>query len=423
MSLQPSDDPQVSVYPEDGPAFRFAKVDGERALASAEITALGHDKDSARLSAAQQRPTETALQPTTNKQQQPALVLGNSQYPSTAWTNVSPDTIPPMGSFYVLDRTHVRISKQQPLAADLESLLTRLQAVFGHLSLQVQYESTGNVAATCVSLDQVHFTVSVFANTEQWIVEVSRQSGDGISFCCLARQILKACTSNELKVAPTAAKVSVKDTNVLYERLVRQADMDHAPISAMDNQMAAQQAVEQVQRLLSADRYDAQRLGLESLCHLTTPGLSHPTALDYTATSLLHLQLPTVVQTMSALASTETSEQVDRSLAMHKDHGYLALVALSNAMQVTTVSTLSQSLEEHDWVSQLLQIYANNRQNLHIQYYVLKALMALCRVDNVKSQLVHVLQVSGPTMSCHPNQHAALQEVTMELLSVLQQRA
>lgn len=149
--------------------------------------------------------------------------------------------------------------------------------------------------AACVTVDRVHFGINLFrgrrttlpptANPETLdsppdlshavIVEVMRHRGSNLSFHHHCRAILNAAVGHATGVD---TRTPITTSCLEFPRLERRVDYDSQnkiiqttkrTMTAADRTVVLSQALEHALSLLKKDRLGAQRLGMESLVHLT----------------------------------------------------------------------------------------------------------------------------------------------------------
>mmetsp|Transcript_8598 Transcript_8598/g.19503 ORF Transcript_8598/g.19503 Transcript_8598/m.19503 type:complete len:301 (+) Transcript_8598:76-978(+) len=159
----------------------------------------------------------------------------------------------------------------------LEDVLDTLRRVFPMLSLHTKYNNSP-ISASCRSLDQVALEVVILGardDTEQLIVEISKQEGDCYSFHLYAKQILSAVTG----------RVSAPEPVIRCSWNLEALSQADTVTECEENIL---EAIDIAGRMVSSERYDAQKLALESLVHMTDPNKSGWSTSKAIAQCLLH---------------------------------------------------------------------------------------------------------------------------------------
>lgn len=171
---------------------------------------------------------------------------------------------------------------------------SRISECLTKRSISVEYDEETQTAA-CVTVDRVHFGINLFrgrrttlpptANPETLdsppdlshavIVEVMRHRGSNLSFHHHCRAILNAAVGHATGVD---TRTPITTSCLEFPRLERGVDYDSQnkiiqttkpTMTAADRTVVLSQALEHALSLLKKDRLGAQRLGMESLVHLT----------------------------------------------------------------------------------------------------------------------------------------------------------
>ena len=213
---------------------------------------------------------DTALVPI---EERVAVLIKTQDVPKPTPPGWSNPQLTLLGLYYPLGSNQTRLSQN-----DLYDVLRKLRAIFRAQSLHTCYTDSP-ISAICKSLDQVEFEVVLFAardDSAKMVLEVSRRDGDSMAYHWYAQQILRTVSDFSLEPLP----VSPPSWNM---NILMQADS----IGDSDDESVGE-AVEIAWKLVSSDRYDARRLGFESLVHMTDPNKCGWTAAKTVARSLIH---------------------------------------------------------------------------------------------------------------------------------------
>ena len=324
--------------------------------------------------------------------------------------------VTPLGMYYPLGPFQVRFPIRR-----LQQVLDTLQDSFRKLSVQVTYQDSP-IMAKCCSLDQVEFTVCIFGcntNPDEIIVEVERRCGDAISYHAYSHQLardLRGSTETNLGGRPVAPCFWNK-------ALLHQAD-SIAKFGSDDEAIA--DALETTCGLITNRRFDAQRLGLLSLLHMTDPNKSSLSVSTTVSKSLLFPNDP-VQERISHMVfgySFNDDSTADTAQSYDSDLAYLGLAVLSQALHV---ASQCKSLDmrsfldnfSNDVVACILEKMHHVHSQPHMCYYAIQSLVALCEcVPSLRSRInnrdVEEAQLVGD--SCH----LALAKASQKLLHALQ---
>jgi len=294
--------------------------------------------------------------------------------------------------YYPLAACHVRFHKER-----LNTVLDDLRQTFHRLSLQVASYESSPIAASCWSLDQVEFRVSLWESREDKevaVLEIQRRSGDAYIFSRYARSIVALVNGSRSGVSSASVRSMTKQQLLAFtipnysacalsstsmhestflpcktEQLVNYYAFSHNGrihnSSTYENSKnSAEEALGIANHLLcSCDRYDARQLGLESLCMLTDPskaGLEVSTQVSEAillakgdhhqqslssyrrSTQAVLLQLAINGSWPGEEDENDESMTIDNgngSVALDKGHphAFLALRVLSQALQVMSL--------------------------------------------------------------------------------------
>jgi len=318
-----------------------------------------------------------------------------------------------MGQYHPIEPAHVFLNREL-----LPAVLDRLPVIFQQLSLRVQYEATP-VAAVCETLEQVCFCVSLLErrnNHQEMVLEVQRMAGDSIVFAHYAKQIMKSIQTQEV-ATPRPQSLAVP-TLEKAESLLRHS------IADVEEEDPAESALEVAHTLILCDRYDARRLGLESLVFLTDPT---KTGLDVCVRAsqavLLATLYPEIQKRVIGLALKgcwPNESQLD------EQDSYLALMVLAHATShLQTAEQMMQFLEACrgltgvDLIHVLLTQIHQAATHPHTAYYAVQTLISVCKVlpQVLPPKAVAVLEQAKRV---GVSSHAALESVSGQLLVALQ---
>ncbi|KAL7568654.1 hypothetical protein ACA910_021656 [Epithemia clementina (nom. ined.)] len=171
------------------------------------------------------------------------------------------------------------------------------------------------------------------------------------------------------------------------------------------NNHAIAQALDTVWSFLSTDRYDVQRLGFESLVHMTNPNCSGLSVAVQTTKCLLFPQTETQERFSRAILecvcdSCDHNENERSAAAV--ELADLALVIFTQALEVAAnesplqlldVATflLQQRQRESKLVECLLHKVHGMDTHPHRAYYAMQLLVALCRcVPELRSEVINI---------------------------------
>ncbi|KAL7581470.1 hypothetical protein ACA910_022044 [Epithemia clementina (nom. ined.)] len=257
-------------------------------------------------------------------------------------------------------------------------------------------------------------------------IEVSRLDGDSVSYQQYAQAVLKTVTEimndhHNVGYESTTYDVNMESTSPTAVasppcfwngNMLRQADtimgqkVSPSPLSEDNrNNHAIAQALDTVWSFLSTDRYDVQRLGFESLVHMTNPNRSGLFVAVQTTKWLLFPQ-------------TETQEGISRGIlefvcgschhnenersAAEVELADLALVIFTQALEVAANESPLQTLDVATFLLQqrqrecklvecLLHKMHGMETHPHRAYYAMQSLVALCRcVPELRSEIINM---------------------------------
>lgn len=297
-----------------------------------------------------------------------------------------------VGMYYPLGPCQIRINWDR-----LEEYVFQLlPEVFRQLSLQTIYQESP-VCATCRSIDQVEFEVSIFrsrTDLDEIIVEIERQDGDVISYHRYASQIVCAL-SGETVYEESFASLVCWDQNIW-------AFLDSISQPGSDEIVA--DALETTWTMISSERYDTQRLGLESLIHMTDPTKSGFSVAKAASECLLFpkdsVQLRVSLNVFSCACDDTTNEDyhfsspgsvVDRTV--DSNFAYLSLIIVSQVFQMAAEAktiNVESFLNDHsnDVFQSILQKLEGVGNHPHLTYFAVRSLLALCDcVPSLRSRI------------------------------------
>jgi len=331
-------------------------------------------------------------------------------------------TLTPIGLYYPLGPCQKRLARSQ-----LGHVLDTLRRVFCTLSLHTKYHDSP-ISAECRSIDQVTLEVLIFAardESDEIIVEISRQDGECYSYHLYAQQILSSISGS-----PSAAQPIIRVSWNLDT--LNQAD------SVGQNNESIDEALEIAWSMLCSERYDARRLAFESLMHMTDPNKSGWSTSKATAECLLrpdgaiqerlsrHLLEYASKDVGSVGVETSSFGEDDSSFesAAEADFAYQGLVILSHTLQVAACAKtldVKSFLDvcSTDLVGCIVEKVSDVQRRPHHAYYAVQSLAALCDcVPSIRSRIkgadIEEAQLVGESS------HLALKTVTDKLLVSLQ---
>eukprot|EP00522_Entomoneis_paludosa_P009440 CAMPEP_0172443634 /NCGR_PEP_ID=MMETSP1065-20121228/3871_1 /TAXON_ID=265537 /ORGANISM="Amphiprora paludosa, Strain CCMP125" /LENGTH=362 /DNA_ID=CAMNT_0013193937 /DNA_START=103 /DNA_END=1191 /DNA_ORIENTATION=+ len=347
---------------------------------------------------------------------------------SDNWRNPQ---LTPIGLYYPLGNAQTRFS-----LGDLNQVLETLRHVFFKLSLHTKYHNSP-ISAECQSMDQVTFEVVLFASRDhddQVILEVSKRDGDSHLYQRYARQILSA-------VEGEPADNMINSPSGWNANSFAQAD--NISRIGLCTDESINEALESVWNMLSTDRYDARKLALECLTHMTDPNKSGWSTAKAFAERLLHpngLIQEQLSKFVLDYASRDISGMSDSLFDMNgmddledsksfetymeADFGYLGLMTLSQTLQIAAVAkTLDVKsfldMYSMDLVGSIMQKVDDVQQRPHHAYFAVQSLAALCDCVptlrcRIKGAHVQEAQLVGESS------HLALATISEKLLVSLQ---
>ena len=357
-----------------------------------------------------QPPTITTTTPTT-----PA------EYNTEGWQS---PILTPINLYYPLGPCRTKFETSR-----LTEILYELQDVFRILSLETVFQESP-IAATCQTLDQVEFNITVLQsrrNPSESILEIQRKSGDTMSFHCTAHQILAAVSGQ----TPTS-RVSTS-SSAWNVRMAQRLDSLLPPKVDDATTSGVVSALELAWGMLSTDRLDAQRLGLESLVHMTDPTKSGWSTAQTASLLLLtpenNLQANlsmTLVRFVSSLDAATQSMHLDGEPFGPEKFAHLSLIVLSQVFGIAAKQEATQRIQQFlqwikpiDLVHSILRLLRDGPHHPHLTYVAVQCVTALCPAVpqlrlQIKSRDVQELQHFGDL------HHCALANASQQLLVALQ---
>jgi len=373
-----------------------------------------------------------------------------------------------LSMYHPLEACHVRFHKKQ-----LDDVLDLLCQTFQSLSVQVAAYEESPIAASCWSLDQVEFHVSLWESRDDEqmaVLEVQRRSGDAYHFSCYARAIMalvvdgNSGTSRSTPQQPTFAiprgACALSGTGMENTRLLCKAEQlaNHAFANGQSasnpRERAPYEALEIANHLLcGCDRYDARQLGLESLCMLTDPNKAGLVVSAKVSEAILlgdrqsspYRRIQAVLLPLAVTGSwpgedNDDSMMIDFGyddddvvLDKGHPHAFLALQVLCQALQGLSrkknthgsmpsfLAEARQLLSGKDLVQELLSMVNDAQAHPHRAFLALRGLTAVCRI--VPDVRVAVAKEHGATVQearqIGVMSHAALEMASQQLLEAL----
>ncbi|KAL7572538.1 hypothetical protein ACA910_000361 [Epithemia clementina (nom. ined.)] len=284
-----------------------------------------------------------------------------------------------VGIYYPLGPCQVRLPMEK-----LRSVLRTLVQVFRRLSLHVSYQDTP-ISATCQSIDQVEFQVSIFtsrSDAQEMIIEIERKCGDVVNYHLYAQNVTNALRG----VDDDHRETWLGEAPCFWNRkFIDLADSIGQPSEDQD----IKEALELAWNLIANDRYDARRLGLESLIHITDPNKSSYSVAK-SATKCLMMPHDETEERISRGVFEYASRDVITNSDSSNPHStaeadlcYLGLIVVSQTLQIAAESK-SIDVERflntlsNDLVQCILQKMQHVRTHPHQAYYAVQSMVALC---------------------------------------------
>lgn len=354
-----------------------------------------------------------------------------------------------IGLYYPLGPCRMRFRRER-----LTKVLNNLPKIFGALSLEAVYHDAP-ISATLRSLDQVEFVVTILGarsaavrneDAQDVILEIQRRDGDCVAFHRLSHQILHALTTGTFPTlknhwAPTCwSDESVQRADMVLPRPSLTKQQATYFISGTPQNMG--NALDVAWAMLSTERHDAQKLGLESLVHMTNPIQSGwanacwATSAILSATTSAHERIGNVLLEHVCFLKDDYARTFYtdfHSFSMHPCYGgstetdfaYLALMAISHLLSVAAtynqhqhqhqLSTASVGdndgmmdirpfLERGELLECLLRKVRCAESNPHDAYHAIQCLTSLCQLlPDIRSEINNndVLEAEHFGEACH----------------------
>lgn len=275
--------------------------------------------------------------------------------------------------YFPLGPSVVRLSKDA-----LANLLESLPEMFRKLSLQALYNDCP-ISVTARSLESVELEISIFQcrdNSDELVVEFQRRDGDCAAYHQYAHQIMSAIAGGAA-VSPVCGTPWNHSTLSRLECIPYEETPEDSVVGAIDIAWS----------LISNDRYDARKLGLESLKHMSDPNTSGMTTSKAVAEYLLFPQT-LVQQNVSrnvfgyACRSIRSTTDSDKG-ADEAEFTYLALIIISQCFRI---AARDKSLDiptfvdlfPGDLVESILEKVHDAKSHPHHAFYAVQSLVALC---------------------------------------------
>jgi len=305
--------------------------------------------------------------------------------PSSGW---AVDKLTRLGYYHPLEPCHLDFPK-----ARLNDLLQKLPECLRMLSCQVSYEDNW-LAAACKTMEQVEFQVSFFEDrkdTQVVFIELQRRCGDSYVFHQDYVQPILAVVQKVKHGQPVDAKpaqpsrMSGLDLDALLAEHCDQATEDDVTV-----------AIELAFNLVTAERVDALRLGMESLEVLTD---TSKTGMS-TARRVARVLVLPADETSHKLVQTLLRYVTDEREGQDADIRFRALQVWSNTWQVAAddmecplESFCDVFCSKDTLVRSLMSRVEHVREQPHEATLALRGLEALCR------EMPHLLaEVSWPVV-------------------------
>lgn len=275
------------------------------------------------------------------------------------------DKLRKLGFYHPLEPSHVSFPR-----SDLAATLERLTRCFKMLSCRVLYEDE-LLSAACLTMEQVEFQVSLYESRQDQqtvLLELQRRTGDSYVFHQdYAQPILAAAQGQEL----SGHLPSKRMCGISMDRLAK-----HAGVSDEDVDVA----IELATNLVTADRLDACRLGMESLVTLTDASKTGMSTARKVARELVMPSGGTSEKLMHAMVKYLLSTEASEDLIFH------ALQVWANAWQLAADdmetpldSFCDVACDRETLLNSLMDRVENVGSEPHQATLALQGLAALCR--------------------------------------------
>lgn len=247
----------------------------------------------------------------------------------------NPKGIPKVPEDYPLGRSRVAVD------CDVCEVTSRIGACLRQHELSVTFEEN---TAVCVTPCHTHFTVTIFENEDQFIVEVQRKTG--CSFVC--QQLCRAV----LKAAKGSGTTQVKKPQFAIPASIRKMDQNHEEKALKDD-------VNNALHLINQEAYDSQLLGMSALASITSKR----------KVVIESFQFDFLKRFLSARSPHARKHDTEANLRLD------ALTVLANLL--THKSIECQYVIENELLQQLIMDLTND--DLNASYQSARCLTAMCR--------------------------------------------
>jgi hypothetical protein len=165
--------------------------------------------------------------------------------------------------YHPMERTAITVSD-----VPLEEITRRISTFLKHQSIPAKYEDEHS-RVSCMTEGLVKFVVQLWQNFEgAVVVEIQRRQG-----CCITMQAIRHHLLEAIQTEVSYGDLSkpTRTTCSIVQNLVEQSTGMLPPPPLASTLPCSTAALDLAKRLLESERFDAQRLALESLCSLTNP--------------------------------------------------------------------------------------------------------------------------------------------------------
>lgn len=371
---------------EPAPNLAFMSVTNDTKTTKTVTSAYDHDHSEFNTNQIDQ--SKTAFRPKTEGWEEPSLTV--------------------IGLYYPLGPCQKRFARSQ-----LKEILENLPIVFRALSLQTKYHNSP-ISAECRSLDLVGLEVVILAardDSECVLLEVCRREGDSYSYHCYAQQILLSVSGPE-PIRPIMGFSWNLEALSKADRVAK----NHENVA---------EALEIASNMLSSERFDARKLAVESLVHMTDPHVSGWATSQIIANCLLdpkessqeRLSEELLTYAAQETCPLHTDDSTFEKIA-EAEVAYLCLVVLSNLLQVAAAAKnidVQTFLKSSRVVDFLVEKVVNVQEHPHHAYYATQCLLDLCtfvpkELSRINRTIIEQAQLFGESS------HYALATVSQKLL-------
>lgn len=244
--------------------------------------------------------------------------------PEHEWEwKLSHHELSPVPLYHPMERTAVTISD-----IAVEDITRRISTFLKLNSITAQYEAS---RVSCMTDTLLKFVVHLWQSPEGVIIEVQRRQG-----CCIAMQAIRHHLIEAIQTGTdrTPPQVPSRSTCSVVQTLLDQMQCPPPPPQDLP---CCSSALDLAKHLLQSDRFDAQRLGLESLCSLTNPTQVLLRDADHVSRTVL-LE-PEWQRLMSRYFESRRTEDDDIANALH----FLALKTVTQAIEAATANGVKLS--------------------------------------------------------------------------------